>query len=180
MNSRHRLTRALVLLVLFAALGTAPVFLFAEEFDSQHVLRVLASNGVCVAFSLGLLALLRRGHVELTARVLVFGLLVIVGALAWTNGEDIHVNVVNFVLVTVLAAALLGRAQLLGIGAIIAAAMTAIAWRQAVPGSGEELLEARLESIVQFLPTYTVIVLVLWMQNRAQAAQAQPPILESH
>lgn len=172
MDPRYRLTRALVLLVLFAALLTAPVFLFAEEFDRTHVLRVLASNGVCVAFCLGLLALLKRGHVELTARVLVFGLLAIVGALAWTNGEGVHVNVVNFVLVTVLAATLLGRAQLVTVGVLAAAAMIAIAWRQAIPKEGEALAEARVESIVQFLPTYLVIVLVLWMRAGTRADDA--------
>lgn len=171
MQPRHRLTRALVLLVLVAALVTAPVFLLAEELDRQHVLRVLASNGVCVLFCLGLLALLRRGQVEATARVLVFGLLAIVGALAWTNGEGVHVNVVNFVLVTVLASALLGRLQLLLVGALAAAVMIAIAWQQAAPRAGEELLEARVESIVQFLPTYAVIVLVLWMRAGTQAAE---------
>ena len=45
-DPRARLTRALVLVVLGAALLTAPVFLLAEELDRAHVLRVLASNGV--------------------------------------------------------------------------------------------------------------------------------------
>jgi hypothetical protein len=53
--------------------------------------------------------------------------------------------------------------------------MVAIAWEQAAPAGGEQLVEARVESIIQFLPTYCVIVLVLWLQRRATvrgAAQA--------
>lgn len=169
MSPRHRLTHALVWLVLLAALVTTPVFLLAEGLDREHVLRVLASNGVCVVFCVGLLAVLRRGHVQLTARILVFGLLAIVGALAWTNGEGVHVNVVNFVLVTVLAGTLLGRSSLLLVGALAGSVMVAIAWNQSVAPPGEELAEARLESIVQFLPTYAVIVVVLWLRACGQA-----------
>jgi hypothetical protein len=148
MDPRQRLTRTLVLVVLAAAVLTAPVFLLAEELDREHVLRVLASNGVC-------------------------GLLALVGALAWTNNESVHVNVVNFVLVTVLAAALLDGGELLLVAVPTACLMVAIAWRQAAPAAVEELTEARVESIVQFLPTYCVIVLVLWLQRRA-ATRASP------
>ena len=170
MSSQHRLTRALVWLVLLAALVTAPVFLVAEQFDREHVMRVLASNGVCVVFCAGLLAVLNRGHVQWTARILVYGLLGIVGSLAWTNGEGVHVNVVNFVLVTVLAGVLLERRALIVVGATSAALMAAIAWRQTVAPPGEELSEARLESMVQFLPTYAVIVLVLWLHSGSETA----------
>ena len=169
MDPRHRLVRALVLVVLAAAVLTAPVFLVAEELDREHVLRVLASNGLCALLCVGLLALLRQGRAELAARLLVFGLLALVGSLAWTNGESVHVNVVNFVLVTVLAAALLDGAGLLLVALPATCLMVAIAWKQATPRVGEELAEARVESIVQFLPTYAVIVLVLWLQRRAVA-----------
>lgn len=166
MTASPRITRAIVWLVLVAAVVSAPVYLFAEDFDRAHVGTVLASNGVCAALCVGLLAMLRRGRDEAAARVLVLGLLLLVGALAWTNGEDVHVNVVNFLLVTVLASVLLGRRTLLLVGLVAAVEMVAIAWRQAVPPPGEELLEARLESIAQFLPTYLVIVLVLWVRER--------------
>lgn len=174
MEPRHRLTRALVLVVLAAAVLTAPVFLVAEELDREHVLRVLASNGLCALLCVGLLGLLRRGRAELAARLLVFGLLALVGALAWTNGEDVHINVVNFVLVTVLAAALLDGAGLLMVAVPAACLMVAIAWKQAAPRGGEELVEARVESILQFLPTYCVIVLVLWLQRRASERTLRP------
>jgi len=55
--------------------------------------------------------------------------------------------------VSVLASALLGRGALLLVGALAAVAMLAIAWRRPGGGSGEELMEARFEALVQFLPT---------------------------
>jgi len=174
MDPRHRLTRSLVLVVLAAAVLSAPIFLLAEELDVRHALQVLASNGVCALLCLGLLSLLKRGRVELAGRLLVLGLLALVGGLAWTNGEDVHVNVVNFVLVTVLAATLLDGRGLVAVAVVAAGLMVAIAWRQAVPAPGEELTEARLESIAQFLPTFVVIVLVLWLRGRTQASADGP------
>jgi hypothetical protein len=43
-----------------------------------------------------------------------------------------------------------------------------IAWKQA-EGTGEALLEARFEPIAQFLPTFVVIVLILWLRAGAGA-----------
>ena len=167
MDSRGRLTRALLIVILVAALATAPFFLFAEKFDRTHLVRVLASNGVVVALCAVLLGLLRKGKVTLVARVLVFGLLALVSALASTNGEAVHINVVNFVLVTVLASALLSRRELVAVACASAVVMSAIAWNQAVAVAGTELAEVRFESIIQFLPTYAVIVAVLWLAKAA-------------
>ncbi|MCP3915645.1 MAG: hypothetical protein GY711_08830 [bacterium] len=66
-----------------------------------------------------------------------------------------HTNVVNFVLVTVLAATLLSRTGSLVVGSLAAAGMVAIAWSQ----------PERFESIAQILPTYAVIVTVLWLRG---------------
>lgn len=159
-----RLMRHILWLVLGAALVTAPVFLFAEGFSGAHVASVAASNGVCVVLCAALLALLRRGHAERVALVLVLGLLVLVSALAWNNGEPVHVNVVNFVFVMVLAGVLLPRRMLVGVGLAGATVLVGIAWKQGVAPAGEELLEARLEPIAQFLPTYLVILLILWLR----------------
>lgn len=167
MDSRHRLTRAILRLILLAAVVSAPIFLVAEEFDARHSLIVLASNGVCAALCLVLLWRLRRGQVHLAARVLVWSLLVLVGTLASTNGEAVHVNVVNFVLVTVLASVLLGQRALLTVAAVSACTMLSIAWRQALPPTGEELFEYRLETIAQFMPTYLVVVAILWLREGA-------------
>ncbi|MEZ6017049.1 MAG: hypothetical protein R3F49_18175 [Planctomycetota bacterium] len=180
MDPRARLTRDIVRLILAAALLSAPVFLFAEEFDREHILRVAASNGVTAVLCAGLLALLRRGSVEPVARGLVLGLFTLVGVLAWTNGEDVHVNVINFVLVTLLASVLLGRASLLAVGALSAAEMCAIAWRTARAAPGEELTEARFESIAQFLPTFAVVVLVLWLHSANRSKRELAPSDDRH
>lgn len=159
-------------MILVAAIVSAPVFLVAEEFDAKHSLIVLASNGVCAVLCLVLLWRLRLGEVELAARTLVWGLLILVGALATTNGEGVHVNVVNFVLVTVLASVLLGRRALLSVAGISAFLMVFIAWRQANPPVGEGLFEYRLETIAQFLPTYLVVVAILWLRDRGATADS--------
>lgn len=168
MDPRTRLTQSLLRLLFVAAVATAPLFLFAEEFAARSIGRVAASNGVAALLCLVLLRLVRDGapaRVTLVGRLLVGGLLALVAGLAATNGEEIHVNVVNFVLVTVLASALLARRELVGVAIAAAAAMVAIAWRQAVAPPGEGLAEARLESVAQFLPTYAVIVVVLALRG---------------
>jgi hypothetical protein len=174
MPTETRLTRAILWVVLVAAIATAPIFLFAESFDREHVVRVLLSNGLAAALCTALLAVLRRGHAASVGRWLVFGLFALVAALAWTNGEDIHVNVVNFVLVTVLASVLTRRRTFFAVAAFAAATMCRIAWVQAAPETGEELLEARLESIAQFLPTYCVIVLVLGFRREGRERERDP------
>ncbi|MFT5052010.1 MAG: hypothetical protein ACI8QZ_003441 [Chlamydiales bacterium] len=174
MTPRHRLTRAIVRLILLAAILSAPVFLVAEEFDARHSLIVLASNGVCAALCVLLLWRLRLGQVDLAARVLVWGLLILVATLASTNGEGVHVNVVNFILVTVLASVLLGRRALLAIAGFSACTMLSIAWRQALPAGGEELFEYRLETIAQFLPTYLVVVAILWLREGGATEPVTP------
>jgi len=163
---RARLTRRLLWVVLVAALATAPLFLFAEGFEARHVGRVALSNGGAALLGLVLLKVLQKGHVVVVGRTLVFGLLALVAGLASTNGEEVQQNVVNFVLVTVLASVLLGRRALLLVAALAALAMAVIAWRQAHD------IEARFESIAQFLPSYAVITLVLWFREAGIAPAA--------
>jgi hypothetical protein len=110
--------------------------------------------------------------VELAARTLVWGLLLLVAVLASSNGEPVHVNVINFMLATLLAAVALGPRALLAAGGISAVVMLGIAWAQAVPRPGEDLLEARLEAIAQFLPTWCVVVTVLWHHLRGSQREA--------
>ena len=169
---RARLTRSLLLVILTVALVTAPVFLIAEGVEEAHVWRIVASNGVTALLCAGLLLLVKRGRTGLAGSILVFGLLALVMSLAWTNGEPVHVNVVNFVLVTLLASVLLGRRALVGVGLVAAAWLCAIAWKQAEPGAERDLTEARFESIVQFLPTFLVIVVILWLRERPAASSA--------
>ncbi|MFT6110692.1 MAG: hypothetical protein ACJA2W_003620 [Planctomycetota bacterium] len=167
---QRALTTALVKLVLLAAVVTAPVFLFGEGFEAKYLWRVAASNGACIVLCLALLALLRRDRVRLAAGALVYGLLALVGLLAWSNGEPVHVNVINFTLVAVLASVIATRRDLLVVGALAAIEMVGIAWREPTVEllAGEELAEARFESIVQFLPTFCVVVGVLWIGRGAR------------
>lgn len=167
---RKALTAALVKLVLIAAVVTAPVFLFGEGFEPKYLWRVAASNGACVVLCLGMLALLKRDRIGLAAGTLIYGLLALVGALAWSNGEPVHVNVINFTLVAVLASVIGMRRDLVIVGVLSAAEMVGIAWKQPVASlpTGKELEEVRFESIVQFLPTFCVVIGVLWIGRRSK------------
>lgn len=165
-NTRHQLLRAILRLIFVAAVASAPVFLIAESFEPERVMIIIASNGVCAALCLVLLHRLRKGKYESGAQVLVFGLLGLVAWLASTNGESVHVNVVNFVLVTVLASVLLGARSLWFVAAVSALSMILIAWRQAAPTEDEGVVQIRMELIGQFLPTYLVVVTILWLSGR--------------
>lgn len=169
-----QLTRALVCLLLGAALVTAPLFLFAEGFSGESLRRVGLSNGAVVVLCWLLLGWLARGRVELAAHVLVFGLFLIVAGLVWTNGEPVHVNVVNFVLVLVLASTLTERRSLALLTLASAFEMCLVAWRQARASGGESLSEARLESIVQFLPSFLVIAAILALRTRPTKSEPAP------
>ncbi len=164
---RPRITRTLTRLILAAAILTAPVFLFAEGFEAEYLGRVAASNGACALLCLGILRLLARGHAELAAYLLVLGLLSLVGALAWFNGEPVHVNVVNFVLVAVVASAVADRGLLLLTVLVSATEMVCIAWTRTGIVPGKDLAEERFEAIAQFLPTYLVIAVILLLRHRS-------------
>ena len=151
---------------------TAPIFLFGEGFEAKYIGRVAASNGLCAALCLGLLALIRRGRVELAGTLLVYGLFALVGTLAWVNGEPVQVNVINFTLVVVLASAIARPRDLVLVGVLAAIEMTAIAWQRPAEeiSVGKDLAEMRFESIVQFLPTFCVVVGVLWLTGKREKA----------
>ncbi len=176
-DPRARLLRSIAWVLLAAAVLSAPGFLLAERFEAGRLARVALSNGLTALGAIALLRVSARDHIEKPARGLVFGLLALVAALAWSSGEDVHVNVVNFVLVTVLAGTLLERAGLAIVGATSAIVLVAIACKQH-GGTGE--LESVLESIGQFLPTYAVIVFVLWfalpLRNLGRFADRSTPI----
>lgn len=160
-----RLVRTLLQLILVAAVVTAPVFVFGEGFEAKYVTRVALSNGLCILLCLVLLRMLRKGQAELVARLFVGGLLALVGGLAWFNGERVHVNVVNFVLIAVLAAVSTDRRVLMLVGLVSAVEMVAIAWTRPFAEPTQELGEARFEAIAQFLPTYLVILAILWLRT---------------
>lgn len=180
-GSEAGLTRTLVKLVLAAAILTAPVYLFGEGFEAKYVGRVAASNGLCVVLCACLLALIRQGRERLAAGLFVGGLMALVGTLAWVNGEPVHVNVINFTLVAVIASVTTGPRVLACVTALSAVEMCAIAWRRPLPGvdtgalEGEALAEARFEAIAQFLPTYLVVAGILWLAHARRTSASSSP-----
>ena len=164
-HATRRLTIALKIL-LFAAIATAPLYLVGESFDLSHVWRVTLTNGGTALAAFVLLVLIRRGYTRAAAHVTVWGLFALVASLAATNGEPIHVNVVNFSLVLVLAHFLLHPNGAIVATIACALAMTAIAYNQALtasPGNGHEIF---VETVVQFLPQFILISLLLGLMYR--------------
>jgi hypothetical protein len=150
-------------LVLGAAIVTAPLYVVGEGFDLSHVGRVLLINGGTAIGALILLLLAQRGYDRVVSAVTVWGLYALVSWLAATNGEPIHTNVVNFVVILVLANLLLS-----GRGVVIAAlacatAMVGIAYHQALMTTGGQYGELLVETVVQFLPQFILIALLLRM-----------------
>ncbi len=162
--ARHLTTALRVLL--FAAIATAPLYLVGESFDLSHVWRVTLTNGGTALTAFVLLVLVRRGHVRIVTNVAVWGLFALVASLAATNGEPIHVNVVNFSLVLVLACFLLHRAGAIVVTVACLLAMTAIAYHQSVIDNPSNTQEIFVETIVQFLPQFILIAFLLGLMNR--------------
>lgn len=166
-HAAHRLTIALKIL-LFAAIATAPLYLVGESFDLSHVWRVTLTNGGTALAAFGLLVLVRHGHIRIAVNVAVWGLFALVASLAATNGESIHVNVVNFSMVLVLAHLLLHRD-----GAVVATVaclliMTAIAYHQSLTANPSNATEIFVETIVQFLPQFILIAFLLRLMPRSE------------
>lgn len=166
-HATRRLTIALKILLL-AAIATAPLYLVGEGFDLSHVWRVLLTNGGTALAACVLLVLVHRGYIRAAASLAVWGLFVLIAFLAATNGEPIHVNVVNFSLVLVLANFLLLRD-----GAILATiacvlAMTAIAYNQALMASRGSAQEIFAETVVQFLPQFILIAFLLRLMQKSE------------
>ena len=166
-HETRRLTIALKIL-LFAAIATAPLYLVGESFDLSHVWRVTLTNGGTALAAFGLLVLVRRGHIRIVASVAVWGLFALVASLAATNGEPIHVNVVNFSLVLVLAHFLLHRYGAMVATIACALAMTAIGYNQALVAGAGNAHEIFVETIVQFLPQFILIAFLLRLMPRSE------------
>ena len=126
------------------------------------------TNGGTALAAFGLLVLVRHGHIRIVANVAVWALFGLVASLAATNGESIHVNVVNFSLVLVLAHFLLHRdgAMVATIACVLA--MTAIAYNQALVASPGNAHEIFVETIVQFLPQFILIAFLLRLMPRSE------------
>ena len=83
-------------------------------------------------------------------------------------------TVINFVLVTLLASVLGSRREVLLIGALSALEMGVIAWQRPLMPPGKDLAEARFESLVQILPTFLVVVAILWLRAGRAGGRADP------
>ncbi len=153
-------------IILVAAIVTAPFYMFGEAFDLSHLWQVAMINGGTALAAVMFLMLVQRGHVRLVSELAVWGLLFLISWLAATNGEPIHVNVVNFVLVVVLANLLLGGRGFVLATCTCAVAMTGIAYHQSLLTKGPEGNEVFVETIVQFLPQFILIALLLKMSSR--------------
>ena len=83
--------------------------------------------------------------------------------LAATSGEPIHVNVVNFVLVLVLANLLCSGRAVAIVTLACATAMVGIAYHQSLATTGGQGDELFIETVVQFLPQFIFVALLLRM-----------------
>jgi hypothetical protein len=158
-------------LILGAAIITAPLYVVGEGFDVSHAGRVLLINGGTAIGAVMLLLLVRRGHGRLVSALTVWGLYALISWLAATNGEPIHVNVVNFVVVLVLAHLLFSGRGVAIVTLACATAMAGIAYCQSLLTTGGQAGELFVQAVVQFLPQFILIALLLRMTSgRGRAA----------
>ena len=152
-------------LILGAAIITAPLYVVGETFDLSHAGRVLLVNGGTAGSAVILLLLVQRGYGRLVGALTVWGLYALVTWLAATSGEPIHVNVVNFVLVLVLANLLCSGRAVAIVTLACATAMVGIAYHQSLMATGGQGREVFVETVVQFLPQFIFIALLLRMTS---------------
>jgi len=166
-------------IILVAAIATAPLYVFGESFDLSYLWKVVMINGGTALAAMALLLLVHRGHVRLVSALAVWGLLALISWLAATNGEPIHVNVVNFVLVLVTANLLLRTRGVVLVAFACAIAMTGIAYHLAPVTKGPEGNEVFVETIVQFLPQFILIALLLIVTSRDRGTTTSPKVTPS-
>ena len=161
-------------IILVAAIVTAPLYVFGETFDLSHLRKVVMINGGTALAAIVLLLLVHRGHVRLVSALAVWGLLALISWLAATNGEPIHANVVNFVLVLVAANLLLRAPSALLVAFACAIAMTGVAYQQSSMTKGPVGNEMFVETIVQFLPQFILIALLLIVASKNKGTTTSP------
>ena len=165
-EQRAAVLRTILQLILVAAIVTAPLYLIGEAFDLSHLSRVLMINGGTAFGAVALLLLVKRGRARLVAQSAVWALYAMISWLAATNGEPIHVNVVNFVLVLVLANILLTGREVALVTLACATAMAGIAYHQLLLPNGANSRELFFENVVQFLPQFVLIAVLLRKTSR--------------
>ena len=152
-------------LILGAAIITAPLYVVGETFDLSHAGRVLLINGGTAGAAVILLLLVQRGYGRLVSVLTVWGLYALISWLAATNGEPIHVNVVTFVLVLVLANLLCSGRAVAIVTLACATAMVGIAYHQSLMATDGQGREIFIEAVVQFLPQFIFMALLLRMTS---------------
>ena len=160
-------------LILGAAIVTAPLYIVGETFDLSHAGRVLLINGSTAAVAVILLLLVQRGYGRLVIVLTVWGLYALVTWLAATSGEPIHVNVVNFVLVLVLANLICSGRTVAIVTLACATAMIGIAYYQSLTATGGQGREVFVETVVQFLPQFIFMAVLLRMTSARANARDQ-------
>ena len=160
-------------LILGAAIITAPLYVVGETFDLSHAGRVLLVNGGTAGSAVILLLLVQRGYGRLVSLLTVGGLYALVTWLAATSGEPIHVNVVNFVLVLVLANLICSGRAVAIVTLACATALVGIAYYQSLLATGGQGWEVFVETVVQFLPQFIFMVLQLRMTSARANARDQ-------
>ena len=172
-----KLLRVILKIILVAALVTMPLYIVGEEFTLSHLWRVLGINGGTALGTLALLQLARLGRTRIVSAVLVWGLFAPISYLAAATGEPVHVNVVNFVLVLVLASLLLRPRDGLLISISCLLVMITIAYRQSLSGAASDQNERFVETMVQFIPQFLIIALLLrvFAAISGSGSSAQPP-----
>ena len=160
-------------LILAAAIVTAPLYIVGETFDLSHAGRVLLINGGTAAAAVILLLLVQRGYGRLVSILTVSGLYALITWLAATSGEPIHVNVVNFVLVLVLANLLCSGRAVPIVTLACATAMVSIAYNQSLMATGGQGREVFVETVVQFLPQFIFMAVLLRMTSARANARDQ-------
>lgn len=159
-------------IILAAAVVTLPVFSLSEEISWAHFLRVLLINGGAAIVVLVLLKLSQRGYERSVSAALVWGLFALITGLAATNGEPITTNVVNFIIVLVVANLLLSGTQITAVSVACVAAMVAIAYLQSkqivvATEAGNSFAATLGEFVVQFA---IVAILLKLLSRRVEAA----------
>jgi hypothetical protein len=158
-------------IILAAAVVTFPIFSLSEEISWVHTLRVLLINGGTIIVALVLLKLTQRGYGRSVGAGLVWSLFALIAGLAATNGEPIATNVVNFIIVLIVANLLLSGLQITLVSVACVAAMVVIAYLQSkqivvAKEVGDSFAATLSEFVAQFI---IVAILIRLLSRRVEA-----------
>lgn len=161
-------------ILLAAAIVTLPIFSLSEEISWAHFLRVLLINGGTAIAVLILLRLTQKGYERPVSAALVWGLFALIAGLAATNGEPIATNVVNFIIVLVVANLLLNGTQINIVSVACLAAMIVIAYLQSKHiVVAKEAADSFADSLSEFAAQFAIVAILIRLLSRRVEAAAQ-------